>query len=677
MAPLDCVIVRVAAALLLLAALSGHPAAAAGNPSGRGGPLFDAVDAGDVAAVKRLLARGAEVNARDGRGETALMRAAVYADAGVVAALLAAGANANARDKAGATALMWAVGDPAKVKLLLRHGADVNARADSGFTPLLIAAQSEGTAATVALLLERGADIRQATKSGFTPLMASFAGGDPEVAALILARGPDVRAATRVGWTALHGAAAAGDAGAVRRLLELGAGANPAKNFQGRTPLIWAAQSGDAAVARPLLDRGADVRAREALNGLTALHLAAGVEGDRADLVEALLGTGADPNAADGDGSTPLAWATRQGNAAVARLLRATGAKEPAAAGVRGERPRAGDGNTAAEAVRRSLPLLQRSGPEFLRNSADGCVSCHNQALPAMAVGLARARGFAVDRGAEREQAAETLNVLAPRRDLFLQGHGVADRLDPAYLLAGLEAAGQAPDPTTHALAHYLTLTQSGDGRWRALQPRHPMEGSDFTATALSLRALRRFAPPGRREEVVRRVERARAWLAAAAPRTTEDRAFQLLGLAWAGARGEVPAKAAAGLRAEQRRDGGWGQLPALDSDAYATGQALAALAEAGGLSPNDPAYRRGAAFLLRTQLRDGSWFVATRSLPVQPYFESGFPHGKSQFISCAATAWAVMALARAAPDGPSSVPGAGLGVEPGTVPAGRGADPG
>src|SRR5262249_20673830 len=62
------------------------------------------------------------------------------------------------------------------------------------------------------------------------------------------------------------------------------------------------------------------------------------------------------------------------------------------------------------------------------------------------------------------------------------------------------------------------------------------------------------------------------------------------------------------------------------------------------------PAYRRGVQFLLKTQRSDGSWFVESRSLPVQPYFESGFPHGRSQFIPCAATGWATIALGLTAP---------------------------
>jgi hypothetical protein len=97
-------------------------------------------------------------------------------------------------------------------------------------------------------------------------------------------------------------------------------------------------------------------------------------------------------------------------------------------------------------------------------------------------------------------------------------------------------------------------------------------------------------------------------------------------------------------LIALQRADGGWGQLPTLQSDAYATGQALMALG-ASGLSAKDPVYRRGVTFLLRTQLEDGSWFVRSRAVPIQPYFDSGFPHEHDQFISAAATNWATMAL--------------------------------
>ena len=103
---------------------------------------------------------------------------------------------------------------------------------------------------------------------------------------------------------------------------------------------------------------------------------------------------------------------------------------------------------------------------------------------------------------------------------------------------------------------------------------------------------------------------------------------------------------AARDLLSLQRSDGGWSQEPLLESDAYATGEAVTALRESGMAAADDPAVGRAVEFLLRTQLQDGSWYVKSRSVPIQAYFESGFPHGADQWISAAGTAWAVRALA-------------------------------
>ena len=136
-----------------------------------------------------------------------------------------------------------------------------------------------------------------------------------------------------------------------------------------------------------------------------------------------------------------------------------------------------------------------------------------------------------------------------------------------------------------------------------------------------------------------------RRWLESAEPRTHENVFYRTLGLSWAG---KSPAELADEMRrllASQRDDGGWAQLPGLETDAWATGQSLVALHVACGLPTTHPAYRRGIEMLLRTQCDDGSWYVQTRSWPFQPYFESKFPHGRDQWISAPATAWAVMAL--------------------------------
>ena len=96
--------------------------------------------------------------------------------------------------------------------------------------------------------------------------------------------------------------------------------------------------------------------------------------------------------------------------------------------------------------------------------------------------------------------------------------------------------------------------------------------------------------------------------------------------------------------------DGGWAQTTLLDSDAYATGQALLAIAMAQPGAATEQKFQRGIRYLLNTQLEDGSWYVQSRAPSIQPYFESDFPHGYDQFISAAATNWAALALLTAIP---------------------------
>ena len=119
---------------------------------------------------------------------------------------------------------------------------------------------------------------------------------------------------------------------------------------------------------------------------------------------------------------------------------------------------------------------------------------------------------------------------------------------------------------------------------------RPPLESNSVAATALSLRALQLY---GTRQ--AERIARASSWLRTARPRTTEERAMQLLGLSWAKAQADDIRRSTQALIAEQRQDGGWAQLPALESDAYATGQALVALHTAGHpvSSSDGPARRR------------------------------------------------------------------------------------
>lgn len=169
-----------------------------------------------------------------------------------------------------------------------------------------------------------------------------------------------------------------------------------------------------------------------------------------------------------------------------------------------------------------------------------------------------------------------------------------------------------------------------------------------FQTAALAIYSIKTFAPVGDESASDQAVARAVAWLQRAKPETTQDRAFHLLGLAWGGA--TPKAETVRALAAMQRTDGGWSQLPEMESDAYATGQVLYALNTAGRMSAAHPVYQNGVSYLLRTQADDGTWQVKTRAIWLQPYFESGFPYGRDQFISTAGTAWAAMALAAAQP---------------------------
>ncbi|HEV3025450.1 MAG TPA: prenyltransferase/squalene oxidase repeat-containing protein, partial [Pirellulales bacterium] len=294
-----------------------------------------------------------------------------------------------------------------------------------------------------------------------------------------------------------------------------------------------------------------------------------------------------------------------------------------------------------------ALPLLQKS--EQTITQTRNCVNCHQHALVGMTVGLARKHGFDVDETIAREERAHVLKDMGGRVRPLMLGTGIDPTLS-VHVLVGLAAEDEPASRITDALVHYLVRRQRQDGHWQQENCRPPDEASDFQFTALAVRGLQTYAPKGRSREIAVRIDRARRWLQSAEPTDTADRAFQLLGLGWAQAEPESVTKAVTKLLGEQREDGGWAQLPTLASDAYATGLALYALHEGGGVAVDHPAYQRGVEFLLRTQLADGSWFVASRSFPIVGFSDSGFPHGRSQFISAAATCWATMALTLTTP---------------------------
>jgi ankyrin repeat protein len=595
---------------------------------------------GDVRSFRAAVARDPQIaNLRGPGGSTPLMYAVLHADAATVRELLDRGANPNARNDAGATSLMWAVSDVDKARALIEHGADVNARSDDGRTPLIITAGLPGSAATVKLLLDRGAQVNvhaPGLVGQTTPLTEAAMAGNEEAFRLLVAAGADLKAA---GPPALGLAFRAGCMSCADALMKAFT-----SDLVTETMMLSAPPLGPALGTPMFLERGALPEAKDP-SGRTILMLAAASDAMPVDAVKALLARGLDVNARTPKGETALALARRHGHTPVVDLLVKAGAKDDPLP----PPPPAVPARSARAAVERALPLLQATDVSFFNKS--GCVSCHNNSLTAMTVAASRKQGLRVDEAIAREQAKKIGAYLDTWRERAMQGIGIPGDADTmSYILLGLAAENYPPDAATDAQAYFLKRTQAPDGRWLILANRPPIESSDIQVTAASMRALQIYAPQANRAQYDKSIAAAAAWLKKATPRVTEDRAFQLLGLGWSKASKPAIRQAGLALIAEQRADGGWSQLPTLASDAYATGQALVALVQSGAMTTADPPYKRGVAFLLTTQLADGSWFVPTRAIPIQPLFDAGFPHGRDAFISAAATNWAAMALALAPP---------------------------
>ncbi len=283
--------------------------------------LLDAVKRHDAAAVEALLTAGADVDAVQPDGATALHWAVFLDDAPIVEQLLLAGATVDATNEYGVTPLSIACsnGSAPLVERLLEAGADPNRPRPTGETPLMRAA-STGSVRAVDALVAHGADVNRADPElGQTPLMWAISARRPAAAARLIAHGADVLARSAGGFTPLLFAAREGDAATARSLLAAGAGVHDAMD-DGTSALHVATLRGHAGTAALLLEHGADPNG--AGPGYTPLHWAAGswqtelsgpngiapgrddewrglrgVPGDRAGFVRALLDHGADPDA--------------------------------------------------------------------------------------------------------------------------------------------------------------------------------------------------------------------------------------------------------------------------------------------------------------------------------------------------------------------------------------------
>ena len=304
---------RTLAAILLALLVPGATA-----PGAQSQDVASAAQAKDAAAVKALLKAGADVNAAQGDGMTALHWAAANGDVPLVQMLLAAGANIRATTRLGGiTPLHLASqgGHAQAVAALIAGGAEPNGATSTGATSLMLAARA-GSTETVTRLIETGADINAKEKGfGQTALMVAAGLDRADVVKQLLARGADWKLASSIadltsltspieegqGRPAQAGGPRAADVAGVTRPYRY----NELIGSQGGlTALHFAARQGSLAAARTLVEGGVNVNLPSPGDKATPL-LVALING-HFDLAAYLLEHGADPNLDSDAGVAPL-----------------------------------------------------------------------------------------------------------------------------------------------------------------------------------------------------------------------------------------------------------------------------------------------------------------------------------------------------------------------------------
>jgi hypothetical protein len=310
--------------------------------------------------------------------------------------------------------------------------------------------------------------------------------------------------------------------------------------------------------------------------------------------------------------------------------------------------------------VDRAIGYLQTECAAWLNTRK--CAACHHVAMPLWALSKAQRQGYAID----KKFLADTTESLLGSRDKLMASKifpNPADPPDPRPQGRGLNmglpflavAAQSLPSLTEgqkqslKLIAEEIVKKQQPDGSWEffATLRRPPINENQTTDAAWIIMALagetRLDSPPSQRAALSKAI----AWAGAAKLSDIhQDKVLKIL----MGVRSAKPRKTMQTtideLLALQRADGGWSQtIPELRSDAFATGQTLYVLSLV-GFTAERPEIKRGMDFLVATQKPDGSWPMISRSTP------DGSP-GSSKLltpITCAATSWATLGLARLAP---------------------------
>ena len=315
------------------------------------------------------------------------------------------------------------------------------------------------------------------------------------------------------------------------------------------------------------------------------------------------------------------------------------------------------------QTVERAIGYLQTESAAWLNTRK--CAACHHVPMPLWALSEAERQGYAID----KKFVADTTESLLGSRDKLMASKifpNPADPPDPrpqgrglnmglpflAVAARSLPSLKEGQKQSLKLIAEEIVKKQQPDGSWEffATLRRPPINESQTTDAAWIIMALEGETGPDAPESQRAALSRAIAWLDAAKPSDIhQDKVLKVL----MGARSAKPRETMQAtideLLALQRADGGWSQtVPELKSDAFATGQTLYVLSLA-GYTAERPEIQRGIDFLVATQTPDGSWPMISRSTP------DGSPGSAKLLtpITCAASSWATLGLARLVPNRP------------------------
>ncbi len=295
------------------------------------------------------------------------------------------------------------------------------------------------------------------------------------------------------------------------------------------------------------------------------------------------------------------------------------------------------------------------------------CAACHHAPMPLWALSEAEQRGYAID----KKFLADTTESLLGSKDKLLASKIFPNPADPpdtrpsgrglnmglpflAVFAQSLPALTEGQKQSLKLIAEEIVKKQQPDGSWEffANLRRPPISETQTTDAAWIIMALAGETGPDAPQSQRAALSKAIAWLdSAMLSGIHQDKVMKVL----IGARSARPRQTMQAtiddLLALQRADGGWSQtVPDLKSDAFATGQTLYVLSLA-GYTADQPEIKRGIDFLVASQTPDGSWPMISRSTP------DGSP-GSSKLltpITCAASSWATLGLARLVPKGNKS----------------------